>query len=120
MPIKDIIAEGLIIRGIKHPEKQVNEILPKLGLASSIKHRYPHELSGGQRQRVAIARALILNPQILILDEPTSALDLLTQNDILELLIEIQKQQEISYIIISHDLDVVKSLAHRTLVLSHN
>ena len=117
MLVKDIVAEGLIIRGIKNSENQVNNILQRLGFSASIQDRYPHELSGGQRQRVAIARALILNPQFLILDEPTSALDLLTQNDILDLLIEIQKQQEISYIIISHDLDVVGALAGRNLTL---
>ncbi len=117
MLVQDIVAEGLVIRGDKNPAKQVDEILRRLDFPAFIKHRYPHELSGGQRQRVAIARALILNPQILILDEPTSALDLLTQNEIIGLLIEIQKQQEISYIIISHDLDVVSAIAHRTLTL---
>ena len=117
MLVKDIIAEGLIIRGQKNPQKQVDKILQKLDFATSIKYRYPHELSGGQRQRVAIARALILNPQILILDEPTSALDLLTQNEIIELLLDLQKKQNISYIIISHDLDVVARIAHRTIIL---
>ncbi len=117
MLVKDIIAEGLIIRGQKNPQKQVDKILQKLDFATSIKYRYPHELSGGQRQRVAIARALILNPQILILDEPTSALDLLTQNEIIDLLLDLQKKQNISYIIISHDLDVVARIAHRTIIL---
>lgn len=117
MLIQDIVAEGLIIRGEKNPQKQVDEILQKLDLPTSIKNRYPHELSGGQRQRVAIARALILNPEILILDEPTSALDLLTQNDILSLLQKIQQQQKISYIIISHDPDVIEAMAHHKLNL---
>jgi len=117
MTINEIVAEGLIINNEKSPQKKVDEMLLRLDFAASIKHRYPHELSGGQRQRVAIARALILNPRILILDEPTSALDLLTQNEILKLLLEIQKQQEISYIIISHDLDVVARIASKTLVL---
>lgn len=117
MLIQDIIAEGLIIRGQKNVQKQVDEILQKLDLSTSIKHRYPHQLSGGQRQRVAIARALILNPEILILDEPTSALDLLTQNEIIKLLLQIQKERDISYIIISHDLSVIEEIADQMFVL---
>ncbi len=97
--------------------ERVDGIMKKLRLELEIKNRYPHELSGGQRQRVAIARALILNPKILVLDEPTSALDLLTQNEILQLLLEIQKTQEISYIFISHDLDAVAQIADEIMVL---
>ncbi len=97
--------------------KAVDEIMQKLDLDLSLKNRYPHQLSGGQRQRVAIARALILNPKILILDEPTSALDFATQNEILNLLLEIQKQCEISYILISHDLDVVTQISDKIAVL---
>jgi ABC-type glutathione transport system ATPase component len=82
-----------------------------------LKNRYPHQLSGGQRQRVAIARALILNPRILILDEPTSALDTATQNEILQLLAEVQNSQKISYILISHDLEVVAQIADEIMVL---
>ncbi len=96
----------------------VDLILRQLHLDPNLKSRYPHQLSGGQRQRVAIARALILNPKILILDEPTSALDFATQNEILKLLLEIQSKQEISYILISHDLDVVNKICHRTLTIS--
>lgn len=121
MTVKEIIEEGLLIHKIedstKTREKRINEILEKLKFDLKIKNRYPHQLSGGQRQRVAIARALILNPKILVLDEPTSALDLLTQNEILKLLFEIQNQQKISYILISHDLEIVEAVCHRTLIL---
>lgn len=121
MLVGDIVEEALIIHKIENsPEarqKRVESILQKLKFPPEIKNRYPHELSGGQRQRVAIARALILNPKILVLDEPTSALDLLTQNEILKLLAEIQASQKISYILISHDLEVVSQIADRIMVL---
>lgn len=119
--IFEIISEGLLIHNIsKRKEEQikiVDEILLRLNFSEDIKWRYPHQLSGGQRQRVAIARSLVLKPKILILDEPTSALDLITQNEILELLFEIQKQQKISYILISHDLNVVSQICDQILVL---
>lgn len=117
MMVQDIVGEGLIIRNEKDIAKRTADIITKLGLPSSVMTRYPHELSGGQRQRIAIARALITNPQIVILDEPTSALDFITQNEIIKLLLEIQQQRQISYIIISHDLDVVEQIAHRVLQL---
>jgi ABC-type microcin C transport system duplicated ATPase subunit YejF len=112
MKVCDIIAEGLIIHKIasKNFENDVCEIMQKMKLDEILFNKFPHQLSGGQRQRVALARSLILNPEILILDEPTSALDFATQNDILNLLISIQKQQKISYIFISHDLAVIASL----------
>jgi microcin C transport system ATP-binding protein len=119
--IFEIISEGLLIHNIsKRKDEQIkiiDEILLRLNFSEDIKWRYPHQLSGGQRQRVAIARSLVLKPKILILDEPTSALDLITQNEILELLFEIQKQQEISYILISHDLNVVSKICDHILVL---
>lgn len=95
----------------------IDSILQKLHLPQDLKSRYPHQLSGGQRQRVAIARALILNPKILILDEPTSALDFTTQNEILNLLSEIQKEREISYILISHDMEMVEEIADKILTI---
>ncbi|MDX2083416.1 MAG: ATP-binding cassette domain-containing protein [Rickettsiales bacterium] len=102
-----------------HDGVLVDNIMQKLQLDLALKNRYPHQLSGGQRQRVAIARALILNPKILILDEPTSALDLSTQNEILKLLLEIQANQEISYILISHDLEVIGRISHQILELKN-
>ncbi len=121
MLVGDIIEEALIIHKIENSkearQQRVDAILQKLKFTPEIKNRYPHELSGGQRQRVAIARALILNPKILVLDEPTSALDLLTQNEILKLLAEIQLDQKISYILISHDLEVVAQIADHIMVL---
>ncbi len=121
MTVKEIIEEGLIIHDkkitTKERDEKVTDILQKLHINLDFKNRYPHQLSGGQRQRVAIARALILNPKILILDEPTSALDISTQEKILKILEEIQKNQEISYIIISHDLDVVAKISDKIAVI---
>jgi ABC-type glutathione transport system ATPase component len=110
MTVEKIINEGLLIHNL---EASIDEILQKMQLSLDLKDKYPHQLSGGQRQRVAIARALILNPQILILDEPTSALDFKTQNQIINLLLEIQKKQKISYILISHDMEVVEKISHQ-------
>ncbi|NBX52506.1 MAG: ABC transporter ATP-binding protein [Proteobacteria bacterium] len=123
MKIFDIIAEGLIIHRQKnfsdktkqdfknYLQQEVQEIMSQMHLAKDFLNYYPHQLSGGQRQRVAIARALILKPQILILDEPTSALDFQTQNEILRLLIEVQENHSISYIIISHDDEIIDKMS---------
>ena len=88
-------------------------------LPISFKQRYPHELSGGQRQRIALARALVLRPKLLILDEPTSALDRTTQRSIVKLLRRLQQEFNISYLFISHDLQVVRALCQKVLVLRH-
>ena len=82
-------------------------------------NRYPHEFSGGQRQRIAIARAIVLKPRFLILDEPTSALDLSIQSQIIDLLKKLQKENNLGYIFISHDLRVIQSLAHQLIVLKN-
>lgn len=119
MIIRDIVSEGLKIHN--YNKNQINEKVEKvfyqLHLNLDFLSRYPHQLSGGQRQRVAIARSIILEPEILILDEPTSALDFTTQNEILKLLQDIQKQRKISYIIISHDLEVIAFIANKIAVL---
>lgn len=112
--IADIVNEPLIIHNKK---ANIDDIFKLLNLDLSLRDKYPHQLSGGQRQRVAIARALMLEPKILILDEPTSALDLITQKQILEVLQNLQKKRDISYILISHDELLVDNLCHDKLML---
>ena len=121
MTIGQIISEGLVLHGLsKTPdalERMIENALAEVGLAAEMRHRYPHEFSGGQRQRISIARAIALKPKFIVLDEPTSALDLSIQAQIIELLRELQKKYAISYLFISHDLNVVKALAHRVMVM---
>lgn len=117
--IMQIIEEGLLIRGESKLKRQqaVLEALKTVHLPEGFAHRYPHELSGGQRQRVALARALIMRPKVIILDEPTSALDSSTQVAVVQLLRDIQQQYDISYIFISHDLNVVQALCQNIMVV---
>jgi microcin C transport system ATP-binding protein len=121
MLVNDIVKEGLIIQNYPKNiiQKQVDEIFEKLHLSSDLKNRYPHELSGGQRQRISIGRALIIKPKILILDEPTSSLDHVVECEILNLLKEIQAHNEITYIIISHNLEVIESIADEVGIISN-
>ena len=117
----EIIEEGLSIQGMAKTgrEKAVLAALDTVRLPRDFVSRYPHELSGGQRQRVALARALVMKPKILLLDEPTSALDSSTQVAMVELLRDIQAKFGLSYIFISHDLQVVKALCQTILVLKN-
>ncbi|ETF01078.1 ABC transporter [Advenella kashmirensis W13003] len=100
---------------------RVQVMLESVGLAESrfpnLLARYPHEFSGGQRQRIAIARALITHPDILVLDEPTSALDVTIQRQVLSLLQSLQKRLGLSYLLITHDMDVIHAMAHDVIVM---
>jgi microcin C transport system ATP-binding protein len=119
--VEQIVGEGLALHFPDFSKEQrqarIVEVLAEVGLPSSVLSSYPHEFSGGQRQRIAIARTLVLAPRVLILDEPTSALDVSIQNQVLELLVRLQKKYGLSYVLISHDLSVVNALAHRLYVM---
>ena len=120
LSVQQIIAEGLQVHqplAASACEARVIEALAEVGLDADCRHRYPHEFSGGQRQRIAIARALVLKPQLIVLDEPTSALDRSVQTQVLALLRRLQADHGLAYVFISHDLAVVRALAHQVLVL---
>jgi microcin C transport system ATP-binding protein len=122
MTVAEIIAEGLTVHGSepgKDRDEMVAEIMAEVGLDPATMHRYPHEFSGGQRQRIAIARAMILRPKLVVLDEPTSALDMTVQVQIVSLLRELQRRHGLAYLFISHDLKVVRALAHRVMVMKN-
>ncbi len=121
MNIAEIVAEGLHIHGDPRADHtdRVAAILTEVGLDPSMMDRYPHEFSGGQRQRIAIARAMILQPKLVVLDEPTSALDMTVQVQIVELLRKLQRDHNLAYLFISHDLRVVRALSHRVMVMRH-
>jgi microcin C transport system ATP-binding protein len=126
LTVGQIVGEGL---SLHHPERsraerfaQVQAMLDEVGLSerhgvANVAQRYPHEFSGGQRQRIAIARAVVLQPEILVLDEPTSALDVSVQQQVLALLSELQQRHGLSYVFISHDLAVIRAMAHRVMVM---
>ena len=121
MSVRQIVGEGLPIHRAElsreERKDEIARILDEVGLGSAVLDRYPHEFSGGQRQRIAIARAMILKPDLVVLDEPTSALDMSVQGQIIELLRDLQARHGLTYVFISHDLKVVRALAHELLVM---
>ena len=100
-------------------EHLIRQILKDVELLPEVLNKYPHEFSGGQRQRISLARALILRPKIVLLDEPTSALDVTVQAQIIDLLKQLQQKYKLSYIFISHDMNAVKSISHRVMVMKN-
>ncbi len=119
MTIGDILSEPLGSQGISGADarQRVLGLLDRVKLPKDAMDRLPREFSGGQRQRVAIARALALQPRLIVCDEPVSALDLSTQARVLDLLLEIQEQTGVSYLFVSHDLDVIRHISHRVAVM---
>jgi len=121
MSVAQIIGEGLQVHGLAKTNAERRElvasVLNEVGLDADVMDRYPHEFSGGQRQRISIARALVLKPELIVLDEPTSALDVSVQAQIVDLLRDLQKKHNLAYLFISHDLKVVRALAHDVMVM---
>ena len=120
LSVGDIIAEGLLVHERISAAARADRVaaaLAEVGLTADSATRYPHEFSGGQRQRIAIARAIVLQPRLVVLDEPTSALDRSVQGQIVDLLRALQRRHDLAYLFISHDLAVVRALAHRVVVL---
>ncbi|RTL53615.1 MAG: ABC transporter ATP-binding protein [Bradyrhizobiaceae bacterium] len=123
MAVGDIVAEGLSVHqpllSREEREARVVKALSDVGLDPQTRFRYPHEFSGGQRQRISIARAVVLEPSFVVLDEPTSALDMLFQAQMVDLLRDLQRKRDLTYMFISHDLRVVASLASNLIVMRH-
>jgi oligopeptide/dipeptide ABC transporter ATP-binding protein len=120
MPVSDIIGEGLLAQGLKNRrerDQRVERSLETVGLRRSYTRRYPHEFSGGQRQRIGIARALALQPDFIVCDEPVSALDVSIQSQILNLLMDLRSQFDLTYLFISHNLSVVQFFSDRVAVM---
>ena len=125
MTVEEIVGEGLLVHEPELPaadrRHRVLAALADVGLSEKqfpgLLDRYPHEFSGGQRQRLAIARALIVGPRLLVLDEPTSALDVTIQKQVLALLQRLQRDRGLAYLLLTHDVDVIRAMAHEVLVM---
>lgn len=118
--IQQILMEPLAVHHKFEPQERLQkiiEILKVVGLSEAHLHRYPHEFSGGQRQRIGIARAVILNPDFIVADEPVSALDVSVQSQVINLMLEIQKKLQLTYLFISHDLSVIQHMTDRVAVM---
>lgn len=123
MRVAEILAEPLLVHGIERGRealrRRATALLDRCGMPASAMDRYPHEFSGGQRQRIAIARALALSPRLIVCDEPTSALDVSIQAQIINLLSDLQRDEGLAYLFISHDLNLVRHLCGRLAVMQH-
>jgi oligopeptide transport system ATP-binding protein len=121
MVVSDIIAEGIDIHGLAEGKKErldrVHELLETVGLSREHAHRYPHEFSGGQRQRIGVARAIAVDPDFIVADEPVSALDVSIQAQVINLMKKLQRERDLTYLFISHDLSVVKYISDRVGVM---
>ncbi|MDB5895703.1 MAG: microcin transporter ATP-binding protein, partial [Rhodoferax sp.] len=125
MTVEEIVGEGVWVHAPQHSaaerRQRVLAALADVGMGEAqfpgLLQRYPHEFSGGQRQRLAIARALIVEPRLLVLDEPTSALDVTIQKQVLQLLQKLQRDRGLAYLLITHDMDVIRAMAHQVLVM---
>ena len=123
MSVRDIVAEPLIIHGLtktrEETDQKVVELLRRVGLDDYHANRYPHEFSGGQRQRIGIARALAVQPQLIIADEPVSALDVSIQSQVLNLMNQLKRDMNLTYIFVAHDLSVVEHISDRVQADDH-
>lgn len=120
LPIWKTITEPVYIKGEHSQEKRMQlaaELAEQVGIRKEYLHRLPHEFSGGQRQRISIARALSSNPDVIVLDEPTSALDISVQGQILNLLLQLQRERNLTYILISHNMSVIRHMSDRVAVM---